>query len=110
MLAPFDPYLGMFESIYTIAHLIKGDYAKAATVGRRAVMTNPDFTAAYKPFIAALGHLGRTAEARDFLARLLQREPHFSIASFAATCHFQQTAHRDLYFEGLRRAGVAEKS
>ena len=34
-LAPFDPYFGLFETMYPVAYVFKGDYARAATIGWR---------------------------------------------------------------------------
>ena len=35
--------------------MIEGDYEQVITVGRRVIKANPEFTAGYKPVIAALG-------------------------------------------------------
>ena len=55
---------------------------------------------------AALGHLGRTDEAREMSAQLLAREPHFTVTTSVARTPMQVPADLALYAEGLRRAGL----
>jgi DNA-binding SARP family transcriptional activator/TolB-like protein len=107
-LAPFDPYYGFFETIYAIAYMIEGDYEQVITVGRRVIKSNPEFTNGYKPVIAALGLLGRSEEAKPYLATLLSLEPNFTIAHFREVYPLRNENDRDRYMEGLRLAGVAE--
>jgi len=107
-LAPFDPYFGLFATMYPIAYVFKGDYARAVTVGRRVVNSNPKFSNGYKPLIAALGHLGQRAEAQAYVDRLRQMEPHFTIAQFGKVYPFRRGSDRERYLEGLRLAGVPE--
>jgi DNA-binding SARP family transcriptional activator/Tfp pilus assembly protein PilF len=107
-LAPFDPYFGLFETMYPLAYVFKGDYARAATIGRRVVNSNPEFSNGYKPLIAALGHLRQRAEAQTYVDRLRQMEPHFTVAQFGKVYPFRRDSDRERYLEGLRLAGVPE--
>jgi DNA-binding SARP family transcriptional activator/Tfp pilus assembly protein PilF len=107
-LAPFDPYFGLFETMYPLAYVFKGDYARAATVGRRVVNSNPGFSNGYKPLIAALGHLGWREEAQAYVDRLRQMEPHFTVEHFGKVYPFRRGSDRERYIEGLRLAGVPE--
>src|SRR5262249_5443934 len=83
-LAPFDPHSSFFETAYVIAYTLNGDYEQAALVGRNVVKANPEFGSAYKPLIAALGHLRRADEAKPYIAKLVSLEPNFSTQSFEA--------------------------
>jgi TolB-like protein/Flp pilus assembly protein TadD len=105
-LAPFDPYFCVFEAAYVIAYFFKGDYEQAVLVGRGAVKSNPNFSANYKPLIAALGHLQRADEARPYIAKLLSLEPHFTVAHHAKTYPFKRVQDRKRYMRGLLLAGV----
>lgn len=107
-LAPFDPYYFWFENFYTIAYMFKGDYKQAAIVGRRCVKANPAFGAGYKPLIAALGHLGRLDEAKEYVDKLLDIEPNFTVKRFADTYPIKKDSDRERYKDGLRKAGVPE--
>jgi len=108
-LAPFDPNFCTFETVYAIAYLFKGEYEQAVLVGRRAAKTNPGFSAAYKPLIAALGHLGRTDEAKPHIAKLLSLETNFTVERFGQVYPIKNQNDRERYMEGLRLAGVPER-
>lgn len=108
-LAPFDPYICWYESLYTIAYLFDEDYERAASVGRRAVTASPRFVNGYKPLIAALGHLGRREEAKSYVNKLLTLEPGFTVENFAEVYPVKKTADRRRYMEGLRLAGVPHR-
>jgi TolB-like protein len=108
-LAPFHPYACFLDSFYAIAYMFKGDYEQAVLVGRATVKGNPDCQFIYKPLIGALGHLGRTEEARPYIAKLLSLEPHFTVEYFGKTYPIKREADRQRYMEGLRLAGVPER-
>ncbi|MCA3415370.1 MAG: hypothetical protein INF84_12300 [Roseomonas sp.] len=105
-LTSFAPNAYFGDTIYTLAHLIKTDFDAASKFGRRAVRAYPDFSNGYKPLIAALGHLGRREEAAPYVQKLLQLEPHFTIAQFTRTYPLARQEDRDNYARGLELAGV----
>ena len=76
--------------------------------GRQVSEINPSFSAACKPYLAALGHLGRRPEAELVLRRLLAIEPDFTVRRFVETSPFAQESDTLHYAEGLRLAGVPE--
>ena len=98
----------LFESIYAIAHVFKGDYEQAVIVARRAVRANPEFVNGYKPLIAALGHLNRPDEAKPYIEKLLSIEPNFTIRRFGEVYPFRKREDRERYQMGLRLAGIPE--
>jgi tetratricopeptide (TPR) repeat protein len=108
-LTPIDPYFSWFETLYTIAYTIKGDYERAVIVGRRAVKAVPDFVNGYKPLIASLGHLGRRDEAKPYIAKLLSLEPNFTVERFGQVYPLKKASDRRRYMRGLRLAGVPER-
>jgi tetratricopeptide (TPR) repeat protein len=108
-LAPFDAYLAPHETIFAVTHTFRGDYERAALAGRRVVETNPDFVAAYKPLVAALGHLGRREEAKPYVDKLLTLEPKFTVENFGEVYPIKKASDRKRYMEGLRLAGVPER-
>jgi tetratricopeptide (TPR) repeat protein len=105
-LASFDPNAYFGDTIYTTTYVLKGDYAAASRFGKRAVRACPDFSNSYKHLIAALGHLGRCEEAAPYVQKLLQLEPHFTIAQFTRTYPLARQEDRDNYARGLELAGV----
>jgi DNA-binding SARP family transcriptional activator/TolB-like protein len=107
-LAPFDPYFPYWEVLYTIAYTFKGEYERAVAVGTRNVAANPDFVNAYKPLIAALGHLGRSDDAKPYISKLLALEPTFTVERFGKVYPIRKPEDRDRYMRGLLLAGVPE--
>jgi TolB-like protein len=105
-LAPYDPYSCIFEGAYVLAYLFKGDYEQAVLVGRAAVAAKPDFTAPYKPLIAALGHLRRADQAKPYITKLLSLEPHFTVEHFGRTHPIKRPQDRKRYMRGLLLAGA----
>jgi DNA-binding SARP family transcriptional activator/TolB-like protein len=108
-LAPFDPYFCFFETAYAIAYFFKSEYEQAVLLGRRAVKSSPGFSAAYKPLIASLGHLGRPDEAKSYIVKLLALETNFTVRRFGEVYPIKHQSDRERYMEGLRRAGVPER-
>lgn len=108
ILSPYDPHGFFFDMALTMPHLLRHEHKMAAEIGRRAIELNPIFSSSYKVLLAALGHLGREAEARALRARLLDLEPGFTISD--AVRRSPLTREQDLahYAEGLRLAGLAE--
>ena len=109
-LSPLDPHAFFFDAFFILIHLLKRDYELAVAAGRTVNEMNPSFSATYKPYLAALGHLGRSQEAAVVRRRLLAIEPDFTVDRFIATSPLERENDRDHYAEGLRLAGVPEKA
>ncbi len=62
-LSPHDPHAFFLDGSFILAHLLKRDHEAAVAAGREVSEMNPSFSATYKPYLAALGHLGRADEA-----------------------------------------------
>ena len=75
-------------------------------MGRRVTQLQPRFSAAYKPYLSALGHLGEKKEAALVYKRLLKLEPDFTVRQFRATSPFAVREHNEHYSAGLTLAGV----
>jgi hypothetical protein len=69
---------------------------------------NPGFSAACKPYLAALGHLGQTQEAEIVKRRLLAIQPDFTIGSFVSVSPFERPEDLEHFVAGLRLGGIAE--
>jgi len=107
-LSPLDPHAFFFDAFFILIHLLKRDYESAVAVGRAVSEMNPSFSATYKPYLAALGHLGRAQEAAAVRRRLMAIEPDFTVERFITTSPLERESDRDLFAEGLRLAGVPE--
>jgi DNA-binding SARP family transcriptional activator len=108
-LCPIEPYYGwMYHTSRCIAYTFAREYRTAVDWGRRSVRSWPKFSNGYKPLIASLGHLNQFEEAGEYLLRLQEMEPEFTIQSFVKTYPFALESDRDNYAEGLRLAGVPD--
>jgi DNA-binding SARP family transcriptional activator/TolB-like protein len=107
-LSPFDPQAYFYDTARIIIALLKRSHEQAVEIGREVSQMNPAFSAACKPYLAALGHLGQKQEADAVRNRLLEIEPEFSIARFVQASPFERAEDRDHYVRGLRLAGIRE--
>ena len=105
-MSPSDPHSFLFDNAIMIPYLLLGDFEKTVEFGRRAVELNPGFSASYKVYLSALGHLGHAKEAVNIRTRLLALEPDLSITNALARSPFTRPADLACYAEGLRRAGL----
>ena len=105
-LAPHDPHSFFADGGLTIIELLCKDHKAAIKIGRRVVQLHPRFSAGYKPYLAALGHLGEIKEAQLVREKLLVLEPDFSVQSFLANSPIQMQEHLDHYATGLSLAGI----
>jgi hypothetical protein len=108
-LSPLDPHAFFFDAFFVLIHLMKREYETAVEFGRAVSQLNPAFTATYKPYLAALGHLHRDQEAAAVRRRLLALEPDFTIERFMGTNAMERESDRLHYAEGLRLAGIRER-
>jgi DNA-binding SARP family transcriptional activator/TolB-like protein len=109
-LSPLDPSAFIFDGFFTVIYLLKRDFESAVVAGRAVTQMNSALSAGFKPYLAALGHLGRTQEAAVARRRLLAIEPDFTVERFIATSPMERESDRDLYAQGLRLAGVPENA
>ena len=109
-LSPMDPDAFYFDVGFCTVALMRRDYETAVASGRSVSELNPSFSESYKPYLAALGHLRQSQEAAVVRRRLLAIEPEFSVSQFLARTGFVDEEHRQHFAEGLRLAGVAERS
>ncbi len=107
-LSPLDPQAFFFDTTAMFVALLKHDHERAAEIGREVTAMNPAFSAACKPFLAALGHIGDLDEAATVRERLATLEPGFSVTRFLAATPIERPEHREHFAEGLRLAGIPE--
>lgn len=107
-LSPFDPQAYFYDTARIIIALLKRAHEQAVEIGREVSQMNPAFSAACKPYLAALGHLGQNSEAESVRDRLLEIEPEFSITGFIASSPFERAEDLEHFVQGLRLAGIRE--
>jgi DNA-binding SARP family transcriptional activator/TolB-like protein len=108
-LSPLDPHAFIFDGFFALIHLLRRDYESAVAVGRDASQLNPAFSATYRPYLAALGHLHWDQEAATIRRRFLALEPDFTVERFMASNPLERESDRAHYAEGLRLAGIRER-
>jgi adenylate cyclase len=102
-LSPFDPFLFVRLAGLSAALIDLGRFDEAVAVAKKAVLMNQRHAMAYRCLAVALAHLGREAEARETVARLLELEPNFRISEWTVG-RWQSQASID----GHRKAGFPE--
>lgn len=106
-LSPFDPFVFFYEHILSQAHYTNGDFEAAVIWGRRTVAQNPRHQPATRTLIASLVAIGWHDEACATAQRLLQIDPNFSLAAFAARTPLRNGT-REVFVERLRQAGLPD--
>ena len=105
-LAPRDPHSFFADGAAIIVELLCRNHGGAADLGRRVTQLHPRFSAAYKPYLSALGHLREDKEAAVVHRKLMVLEPDFSLRAFRATSPFARREHTEHYCSGLSLAGI----
>jgi adenylate cyclase len=104
-LSPFDPFLFSAFAGMSAAFIGLGRFDEAVAAAKKAVRENQTFVSTYRCLAAALAQLGRDAEARETVARLLELEPNFHISEWVARRGRWQA---QIFIDGLRKAGLPE--
>jgi len=105
-LSPFDPHAFFYDTIRILILLLQRRHEDAVEAGREVSQMNPSFSAAYKPYLSALGHLQAAVEIETVRERLMVLEPEFTVAAFLAESSIERPEDRVHYAEGLLLAGV----
>ena len=104
-MSPVDPllhrsFVGMGTALIELRR-----FDEAIVAGKKAQRQKSSFSPAYCCLASAFAHLGREAEAREAVARLLEFDPAFTISAFIAR---GGQSNAKLLIEGLRKAGLPE--
>jgi adenylate cyclase len=106
-LDPHNPAAGRLN-LLTMGLYFSHEYEAAAEAAKRTIRSNPDYPLPYRWLAAALGQLGRTAEAEEALERAIEIAP----GSFDMYVRLRVPWHRPEDYahmlEGLRKAGWRE--
>ena len=104
-LDPRDPYLAV-RLLHVAAGLyFCGEYEASIVAAKRLIRSYPDFPMIYRWYAAALGQLGRPAEAKEALETAVSRAPAaFDMYVRNRAPWFRPEDHAHLV-EGLRKAG-----
>ncbi|MGI4747474.1 MAG: hypothetical protein ACRYGI_01035 [Janthinobacterium lividum] len=106
-LFPTHPMEVMLDQPGIMIPLLQGRFEDAARVGAVLVELRPGFAPNLVPYLAALGHLGRAAEADRIRTRLQTMLPAGGIASVVQGAGLRVAEHRQRLEDGLRLAGIS---
>ena len=104
-ISPLDPLLHRSLIGMAMALIELRRFDDAIDAAKKALRQNPTHSAGYRGLACAFAHLGRGAEAREAAARVLERDPAFTISGYIAR---GGQSNAKLWIEGLRKAGLPE--
>jgi adenylate cyclase len=107
-LSPFDPHSWDFAAGLALAHLLAGQYEEAIGWAERSLRELPNFAPTIRSMVVCCAHLGRIAEARGWLERLLALQPGLTIAKVRASPVYSPELQA-VRIEGFRKAGMPEE-
>ena len=108
-LSPHDPWRWAFYSYGALAFILLGQLERAVEWARKAILVPNCQYWARAHLAAALGYLGRVAEAAATLAELKKLRPGFSLAFVREQLFYLESSEQiEHYLEGLRRAGLRD--
>lgn len=82
------------------------DRMPRGSAAKNALRLNRCYPGPYRCLVSAFAHLGRDAEAREAVARMLEIDPGFTMSAWIDRCQLSKTAK--LMIEGFRKAGLPE--
>jgi TolB-like protein/Tfp pilus assembly protein PilF len=105
-MSPLDTFSGFYTSMHGFALLTAERFAEALPYLRTSVKAFAEYVGHYNTLISCCGHLGLIKEAQEFIAVRNSIGP--SLRLSVLRTNLAAYAHRDVFIEGLRKAGVPE--
>ncbi|MEO6396199.1 MAG: winged helix-turn-helix domain-containing protein [Devosia sp.] len=105
-LSPRDPHQALSLSAAGLCHFVEGRYAESIAGNRRAVHMRPRFTSAWRTLAAAAGLSGDIETGSSALREAKALQPELSGEWAEAHSPLVRPDDRQLFIEGLRRAGL----
>ena len=109
-ISPRDPLSWTFLASKAIALTLLRRFDEALECSRKAQQFPMTAIWAYMGELCSLGLTDRPDEAREALDRALVREPRLSIEFVEKALPITHAPHHELFYSGLRKAGVPETS
>jgi TolB-like protein/class 3 adenylate cyclase len=104
-MSPVDSFAGFYTTIHGLALVASGHYEDALPY-LRASIAAAEHPGQYHSLISCCGHLGLIEEAQEYIAARNRLGPPVRLSVLRRNlAHF---AHRDVFIEGLKKAGVPE--
>jgi TolB-like protein/Tfp pilus assembly protein PilF len=109
-LDPKAPWLWYWLDGMAWAHFARGQYEKAIEWAMRSSKVNPSQPWAYRTLAASHALLGQAEEAQRALEEELRLEPEITIGRLKLEAWDATDDFKARYFDGLRKAGLPERS
>ena len=107
-LSPNDPWRWAFYSYGALAFILAGQFEQAVKWAHKAILVPNCQYWARAHLAAALGHLGRNAEARAALEELKKIKAEFSLTFVREQLFYLESDQQiEQYLAGLKRAGLS---
>jgi adenylate cyclase len=90
------------------AHFVAGDYETAAALFRDRIAINPTTDLSRAFLASALGHQGKSEEAREVWRELKEINPRYSSVEHVGRLPFRDPADAGKFTDGLHKAGLRE--
>jgi adenylate cyclase len=107
-LSPTDPGGFFFATGAAMAHLLSGRAEQALEMAGKSMALNPGWDTTQLVLAAASGQLGRSAEVRAAVARLLAIDPRSTVSRYEELLPFRYKENLAVILEGLRAGGLSE--
>ena len=107
-LSPRDPFMMFLSLARTIAALVTERDEEYYEWSKRLTENTPEFLSGWRHLAAASARVGHIAEAEMALKEIFRASPSATIASTRAGTPIADTAARDRFLDGLRKAGLPE--
>ena len=105
-ISPLDSFSGFYTSIHGLALLARAGSRRRCRSCAPHVAALAEYSGHYNQLISCCGHLGLLDEASEFIAGTNRIGPPLRVGDVSDV--MANFAHRDVFIEGLRKAGVPE--
>lgn len=105
-LSPMDSFAGIYTAIHGLALLGARRFADALPFMRASLAAFAEYEGTYNQLISCCGHLGLTGEAKFFIEARSRLDPPLRVSVLRRG--LEGFAHRNVFVEGLVKAGVPE--
>ena len=107
-LSPRDPRGWFIAAGLGLAFFLEGEFDRAVSAAKRALLGNPRSAVALQIFAATLATSGKTQEAAAVVKELRNIDPNLTISLWRARTMFIEKAAQEKIAAGLRLAGLPE--
>jgi adenylate cyclase len=105
-MSPLDSFSGFYTTTHGLALLAAQRFEEALPFLRASISGFTDYTGPFNTLISCCGHLGLIEEARILIAVRNRMGPPLRLGWVSQI--LDKFAHRDVFVDGLRKAGVPE--